>query len=103
MHFLLFSGLLHLLRKAKFFFSYTVKLLILIDCIAFLMILKKWGRSDFSDPREVIHFNVNIYIYIYIYIYTAQTPAGNRLPELRFSSPSWLAAGRRNKMGIAQL
>jgi hypothetical protein len=30
-----------------------------MDCLALLMILKKWGRSDFwPDPREVIHFDV---------------------------------------------
>jgi ribonuclease HI len=52
-------GLLHLLRRAKVHFSGTVPLLIFIDCLAPLMILKKWGRSDFRpDPREVIHFDV---------------------------------------------
>ena len=52
-------GLLHLLRKAKIRFSGAVPLLIFIDCLALLMILKKWGRSDFwPDPREVIHFDV---------------------------------------------
>jgi hypothetical protein len=40
-------GLLHLLRKAKIRFSCAVPLLIFINCLALLMILKKWGRSDF--------------------------------------------------------
>jgi ribonuclease HI len=52
-------GLLHLLRKAKVRFCGAVPLLIFIDCLALLMILKKWGRSDFwPDLREVIHFDV---------------------------------------------
>ena len=52
-------GLLLLLRKAKIRFSGAVPLLIFIDCLALLLILKKWGRSDFwPDPREVIHFDV---------------------------------------------
>jgi hypothetical protein len=37
----------------------VVHVRIFIDCLALLMILKKWGRSDFwPDPREVIHFDV---------------------------------------------
>ena len=52
-------GLLYLLRKAKIHFKKAIPLLIFIDCLALLMILKKWGRSDFwPDPREVVHFDV---------------------------------------------
>jgi ribonuclease HI len=52
-------GLLHLLCKAKVRFCGAVPLLIFIDCLALLMIIKKWERSDFwSDLREVIHFDV---------------------------------------------
>ena len=40
----------------------TVQLMIFIDCLALLMILSKWGYSDFwpdsSDPGDVVHFDV---------------------------------------------
>jgi hypothetical protein len=43
-----------LLHKAKVRFSGAVQLMIFIDCLALLnvlMILKKWGRSDFVQIR----------------------------------------------------
>ena len=36
-----------------------VQLMIFIDCLALLMILSKWGQSDFwPDPGDVVHFDV---------------------------------------------
>jgi hypothetical protein len=50
-------GLLLVRRNNRF--SSAVPLLISINCLALLIILKKWGWSDFwPDPREVIHFDV---------------------------------------------
>ena len=52
-------GLLYLLRRVKEYFKHAVQMLIFVDCLALLLVLQKWGRSDFwPGPREVLHFDV---------------------------------------------
>ena len=52
-------GLLSKLLKVAERYNAYVQLMIFIDFLALLMILSKWGQSDFwPDPRDVIHVNV---------------------------------------------
>ena len=52
------TGLLSVLQKVEGRYNGYVQLMIFIDCLALLMILSKWGQSDFwPDPGDV-HFDV---------------------------------------------
>ena len=51
--------LLCLLQQLKSNFHDAVPLLVFIDCLVLVLLLQKWGQSDFwQDPRDVLHFDV---------------------------------------------
>ena len=51
-------GLLSILQKVEEHYNGHVQLMISIDCLALLMILSKWGQSEFwSDLGDVVHFD----------------------------------------------
>ena len=53
------ASLLSLLHSVRLKRDVTTQLLILVDCLALLLILLKWGRADFwPGPRDVIHFDI---------------------------------------------
>ena len=52
-------SLFFILQKVKERYNGHLQLMIFIDCLALLMILSKWGQTDFlPDPGDVIHFDV---------------------------------------------
>ena len=53
-------GLLSILQTVEVHYNAHLQLMIFIDCLALLMILSKWGQSDFwPDPGDVVHFDVS--------------------------------------------
>ena len=52
-------GLSSILQNVEEHYNRYVQLMIFIDCLALLMILSKWGQSDFwPDPGDMVHFDV---------------------------------------------
>ena len=54
-------GLLYLIRRTRdrFGVEQFIRLLIFSDCLGLLLILDKWGTSEFCpDPRDVVHCDV---------------------------------------------
>lgn len=52
--------LLCLLQQVKSHrdFHHAIQLLVFVDCSVLLLLLQKWGQSNFwPDPRDVIHFD----------------------------------------------
>ena len=53
------AGLLSILQQVEERYNGHVQLMIFIECLALLMLLCKWGQSDFwPDPGDMVHFDV---------------------------------------------